>query len=178
MKKTGILLLLFCLQSVVAQKHITRSGTTSFKASVAAFEPIEAINKSSSAILTNDGNLAALLLVKGFHFKVALMQEHFNENYMDSDTYPKATFKGKLNSFSIDKLTSTSKFILEGILTIKGISKKITTDAFVVSKNGKIVFTTKFSVTPQEFGIKIPSIVRKKIAKNIHISIHYEFIKN
>ena len=169
--------MLLSIQTITAQKYFTRSGNTTFKASVEAFEPIEAVNKSTSAILTDSGEVAALLLVKGFHFKVALMQEHFNENYMDSDTYPKATFKGNLNQFSFDKMSSKTKFKLTGSLNIKGVSKEITTEAVVIKKGEKIIFTSEFKVTPKDFKITIPSIVSKKIAKSITIKIHYELIK-
>lgn len=169
--------MLLCLQSIVAQKFITRSGATTFKASVATFEPIEAINNSSSAIITSKGNVAALLLIKGFHFKVALMQEHFNENYMDSDDFPKATFKGMLKDFSLEKLKAIQQFSLEGILTIKGKTKDIKTEAIVLKQNGKLIFKSVFSVIPEEFGIKIPNIVRNKIAKEIQITIDYELVK-
>ena len=177
MKKTLLLITFLSIQTLVAQKYITRSGSTSFKASVETFEPIEAINKSSSAIITQNGDFAALLLIKAFHFKVAFMQEHFNENYMDSDKYPKATFKGKINNFSLDKLKSNSQFTLEGLLTIKGRQKKIHTKATLLLKDEKILLKTKFSITPKEFDIKIPSIVRNKIAKNILLTINYELSK-
>jgi len=177
MKKTLPFLLLFCLQSIVAQKYITRSGISTFKASVTAFEPIEAINKSSSAVINNKGDIAALLLIKGFHFNVALMQEHFNENYMKSDQFSTATFKGKLIGFSFEKLSTTKKYTLNGILTIKGIAKKIITEAVISMRNEKLNFRTTFSVTPQDFEIKIPTIVRKKIANDIIISVNYELAK-
>lgn len=166
--------MLLCLQTIAAQKYITRSGVTSFKASVAAFEPIEAVNKSSSAVINDKGDIAALLLVKGFHFKVALMQEHFNENYMDSYKFPKATFKGKIIDFSLEKLKTTQKFLLKGTLTIKGEKKEVQTKAIVVMNNRKLIIKTTFSIAPEDFKIKIPSIVRKKIAKEIQILINYE----
>lgn len=169
--------MLLCLQTIAAQKYITRSGITSFKASVAAFEPIEAINKSSSAVINDKGDIAALLLVKGFHFKVALMQEHFNENYMDSDEFSKATFKGKLVNFTLENLNTISKFSLDGRLTIKGKAKEIKTEAIIIKQDEKLIFKTTFSVAPEDFGIKIPGIVRKKIAKEIKISINYELAK-
>lgn len=177
MKKTLLLLMILCLQNISAQKYITRSGTTIFKASVAAFEPIEAINKSSSAVIKSNGEIAALLLIKGFHFKVALMQEHFNENYMESNEFPKASFKGRLVNFSLKTLNTTNQFSLNGILTIKGKKKKINTNATISMLNNKLMISTKFSVAPQDFGIKIPNIVRKKIAEEIQISIQYELTK-
>lgn len=172
------LVLLISVKNIIAQKYFTRTGETTFKASVEAFEPVEAINKSTTAILkVNTGEIAALLLVKAFHFDIALMQEHFNENYMDSDKFSKATFKGKVEDFNFENLSSNKAYILKGTLTIKGISKQLTTKAFFNKKGDKLILKSNFSVKPEEFDIKIPSIVRKKIAQKINISIQYEFTK-
>lgn len=165
-------------QNIMAQKYFTRTGTTHFKASVATFEPVEATNKSTTAILkTETGDVAAQLFVSAFQFKVALMQEHFNENYMDSDTYPKAIFRGKLQDFSMKNLSEEKEFLLKGTLTIKGKAKKINTKAKVFSKNKKLFLQTTFNVKPQDFNIEIPSIVRKKIAKEIKITVDYELVE-
>lgn len=177
MKKTFFLIAMISIQTLVAQKYITRSGMTSFKASVGSFESIEATTISSSSVLTSGGNIAALILIKGFHFKIALMQEHFNENYMESDEFPKATFKGELIGFSLKTLKNINSFSIEGVLTIKGKHKKIKTLATVIKQNKKLLLKTHFTVSPLDFGIKIPNIVRNKIAQKITISIHYEFNK-
>ena len=95
MKKIALILFLLISFSTFAQKYFTKTGNTQFKASVEAFEPVEATNNSTTAIINiNSGEIASLLFIKAFNFRVALMQEHFNENYMDSSTFPKATFKG------------------------------------------------------------------------------------
>jgi len=179
MKKILYMCLFFAVGTVTAQKYYTKTGQTDFKASVAAFEPVEAKSNSTTAVLKVDsGDLAALIFIKSFHFKVALMEEHFNENYMDSDKFPKATFKGKLEGFNMSDLSSTAKeYNLTGTLTVRGEKKEIATTA-KVSKNGeKIIIESFFSVKPQEFGIEIPSIVREKIAKEINISLNYELIE-
>ena len=108
MKYLLCLLLLVSVSSLQAQKYITKTGNTSFKASVETFEPVEATNESTTAVLNSEnGEIAALLFIKAFQFKVALMQEHFNENYMDSYQFPKATFKGKLVNFSTESLSES-----------------------------------------------------------------------
>ncbi len=171
-----ILILFFlCTQAVFSQKYFTRTGTTEFKASVDAFEPVAAINNSSTAILdTQNGKIASLLLIKAFRFRVALMQEHFNENYMDSDEYPKATFKGTIRSFNLNEINENITYKISGTLTVKGIDKLIETTGNVSRKGEKIVLTSSFSVSPKDFNIKIPGIVRDKIAQRINIGIHYE----
>jgi polyisoprenoid-binding protein YceI len=170
-----LLFFLILTQTISAQKYFTRAGTTEFKASIDAFEPVEAINKSSSAVLkTSTGDFAALLLIKAFKFKVALMQEHFNENYMDSDQYPRATFKGKINDFGINEINSIKEYTVEGVLSIRNIKKNVKTNAELLKKNGKIYIKATFQIEPQDFNIEIPKVVRKKIAKSINISIDYE----
>ncbi|CAM1361026.1 conserved exported hypothetical protein [Tenacibaculum litopenaei] len=171
------LLLFFTSQSMCAQKYFTRTGTTEFKASVDAFEPVEATSNSSSAILTNSGDFAAQVFINSFQFRVALMQEHFNENYMDSDSFPKATFRGKIQGFEGFDGSTMREYTLSGTLTIRGKTKKVTLPIRFTPNKGQWVLAGTFEVTAAEFGIEIPSIVRKKIAKNIRISIHYELSK-
>ncbi len=175
MKKTLIIAIVLLSQTIVAQKYFTRTGTTHFKASVEAFEAVEATNNSSTAIIkTTTGDFAVQLFISAFKFDVALMQEHFNENYMDSDQYPKATFRGRLEAFSLEDLSEGKEFPLKGTLTVRGKKKEINTIGKVCLKDDKIKIKTSFSVQPQDFDIKIPSIVRKKIAEHINIKLDYE----
>ena len=178
MKNLIILTILLFSQSIAAQKYFTRAGTTHFKASVDAFEPIEAINNSSSSILKVDtGDIAIQLFINAFQFKVALMQEHFNENYMESERYPKAVFRGKISGFTLEKIKKQQVFPLLGTLTIRGKKKDINTTATVFFQQNKIKLLSNFSLKPQDFNIKIPRIVRKKIANQINISINYELLQ-
>jgi len=179
MKKT--ITLIACLivtQAALSQTYYTRTGLTEFKASVEAFEPVEAKNNSTTAILkTQSGDVAAQLFINAFKFRVALMQEHFNENYMESNKYPKAVFRGKLNGFNFSELSGEQEFDLVGSLTIRGVKKEVSTKAKVQKDGDQLILTAAFSVQPQEFDIKIPSIVRKKIADKINIIINYALVE-
>ena len=179
MKKIALILFLLISFSTFAQKYFTKTGNTQFKASVEAFEPVEATNKSTTAIINiNSGEIASLLFVKAFNFRVALMQEHFNENYMDSSTFPKATFKGSISNFNFSNISSTEKkLLLKGILTVRGVEKEIETLATFSKKEDKLLMVTSFGVKPEDFNIKIPKIVSSKIAGTINISLAYDFIK-
>ncbi len=179
MKYLLCLFLLTAVTGLQAQKYITKTGNTSFKASVETFEPVEATNESTTAVLNSEnGEIAALLFIKAFQFKVALMQEHFNENYMDSDQFPKATFKGKLVDFSTENLSeSPSEFLLKGSLTIRGKEKQVELPLAVKHVDGCLVLDGSFTANPADFDISIPSIVRKKIAEKITIQLHYELKK-
>ncbi len=178
MKKTIYILFLFVGISAFSQKLYTKTGTTSFKASVEAFEPVEATNKSTTAVLnTKTGDIAALLFIKAFRFRVALMEEHFNENYMDSGKHPKGTFSGKLEGFNLSEISGEKEYPLSGTLTIRGVKKEIKTVAKFTKSDGKLRLQAAFTVTPQDFKIDIPSVVRKKIAKSINVSLDYALIE-
>ena len=178
MKKLYTLCFFFVAVSVFSQTYFTRSGNTDFKASVEAFEPVEAKNTSTTVILkTATGDIAAQLFINAFQFKVALMQEHFNENYMDSDKFPKAVFRGKLIDFDFANSTTEKEYKLTGTLTVRGIKKEINTTAKVILKEGKLFLDAKFIVEPQDFNIDIPSIVRKKIADKINVTLQYELVE-
>jgi len=180
MKKTALLLFLFigCFQ-VKAQKFSTKTGSLKFEASVASFEEVAAENKNTSAVLeTSSGEIAVLALIKGFRFKVALMEEHFNENYVESDKYPKATFKGKIEDFDVAKLSSSVKvFKISGDLTLHGKTKKINTTAKISKSGDKIVVIGNFDVKPEDFAIEIPKIVSKKVANVIQVTFNLSLSK-
>lgn len=173
MKKLVLLILsLFMGNIIFAQKIMTRTGQVKFEASVPAFEPVAAENNSVSAVLDkSNGEFAALALIKAFQFKVALMEEHFNENYIESSKYPKATFKGKIINFDASKLSVPKKYDLEGDLTIHGVTKKIKTAINLTPKEGKLYLSNTFTVKAQDFNIKIPSIVKSKVSEDVNITV-------
>ena len=178
MKKILLLICVLSFNGIVAQKYFTKTGLTEFKASVEAFESVEAKNNSTSVVLkANTGDIAALLFIKAFRFKVALMEEHFNENYMDSDKHPKATFRGKIADFNFDAISENTEYTISGTLTVRGVKKEVTTVGSFSRKGEKLYLKAVFTVKPQDFDIHIPSVVRKKIAKSINITLDYELIK-
>lgn len=180
MIKKLLFLVLFINLTVSAQnKYLTKTGTINFEASMASFEEVKGINKSVTAILNADtGALAALVFVKGFRFKNALMEEHFNENYAESDTYPKATFKGDISNFSLNKLQQDKTLTLDGTLTFHGKSKAINgIELTINTSENTISLNGEFSVLASDFDIKIPKVVRNKVSKNIVISFNLDLKK-
>lgn len=174
MKKFLLLLAFFvATQNVFAQKMITRSGEIKFEASMPAFEEVAAKNNTVSAILEqSNGEIAVLALIKAFKFKAPLMEEHFNENYMESSQFPKATFKGKIVNFDASKLSSKKmEYDLEGDLTIHGVTKKVKTKIALIQNGAKLSLASALVVKAKDFNIAIPSLVKNKIAEDIAISI-------
>jgi len=179
MKKIALLVFLTILgNTVFAQKMITRTGKVIFEASMPSFEEVKATNNSVSCILNLEtGDLAALVLIKSFKFKAPLMEEHFNENYMESTLFPKATFKGTILNFDGKNLPkSNATYDLDGDLTIHGVTKKIKTKINVVYNSGKMNITSGFDIKPQDYKIEIPNLVKNKIAKNINTTLNFELV--
>lgn len=177
MKKRSIFfILLLSTVSVFSQKLTTRSGEIKFEASMPALEEVAAKTNSASCVLDqSNGDIAALVLVKSFKFKVPLMEEHFNENYIESSKFPKATFKGKIINYDKSK-TGKTTYDLEGDMTIHGVTKKVLTKILVENKNGKVETKSSFSVKAEDYNIKIPNLVKNKIAKNVTIDCFFSLV--
>lgn len=178
MTKFLIYLLLFLFSSVLSSqnKYFTKTGNIVFKASVPSFEEVKATNNTVTSIFNiRTGEIAALALVKAFRFKVALMEEHFNENYAETYKFPKTTFTGVINDFSFETLTENNqKYKLSGKLTFHGKTVKINSISNISQKNDTIFITTKFIVKPEDFDIKIPKLVRKKVADTVTTEIKFK----
>ena len=154
-------------------KYMTKSGSMSFEASQPSFEPIEATHSAVSALLNADtGELAVLALVRGFRFPLALMEEHFNENYIESHQYPKTSFKGSILNFNSNSLSNQPRTVqLTGELSMHGVTKPISVSATITQSDEQITLTSSFSVKTSDFGIKIPSLVRKQIDENVQVEV-------
>ena len=165
--------LIFGVSGLQAQKYFTKSAQLSFF-SEAPMEKIEAHNKTSTCVLDLEtGKMEFATLIKGFKFEKALMQEHFNENYMESDKFPKATFKGEIQGYS--KINPNEdknhEVTVVGKMTIHGVTKDVTAKGTIASKGGKISLTSNFNIDVADYQIEIPSLVKDKIAKSILIKV-------
>lgn len=172
-KKLISLLLILCVSGFAQTKLVSKTGKIIFEASVPAFEEVKAKNESVTVILnTATGEIASLALIKGFRFKVALMEEHFNENYMESDTYPKATFKGRIENFDFSKLTATAKdYTIKGKLEMHGKTKDITITARIKKSGDGVAIDSDFTLNSDDFAIEIPSVVSKKLSKKVAVKL-------
>ncbi len=175
-----VIVFLFFFGIVSAQqKYSTKTGVLQFEASVPSFEEVKAKNSNASAILnTSNGEFASLALIQGFRFKVALMEEHFNENYMESSKYPKAVVKGTLEGFSLEKLSgSVSEFILKGTITVHGVTQPLKTPVKIKLADDVMELQAEFSLKPEQFEIKIPKIVSNKIAEEVFVMAMFSLSK-
>jgi hypothetical protein len=174
MKKILFILLSVGLFQVAgAQKYISKTGHI-WIYSYTPMEEIEGHNRQVVSILDPvSGDLQYTLLVKSFEFRVALMQEHFNENYMESDKLPKSSFKGKITNLNkIDfKKDGIYPAEVSGELTIHGVANPVSTTGTIEVKGPSITARAKFTVSPKDYNIIIPSLVENKIAKTIDVNV-------
>ena len=157
-------------------KYFTRTGHISFF-SEANLENIEAHNHQGTCILNREnGEIALSVLMKGFEFEKALMQEHFNENYVESHKFPKSTFKGKIVDFDQVKIQDNGKYNVkvEGELTIHGETKKVISDGTLEVSGNTISANTSFPVTVKDYKIKIPKTVINNIAEVVEVKVELE----
>jgi len=175
MKTLYILLICLFLVSVTnaQERFLTKNGMISFFSKT----PIEDIKAENNQVLSivdvSNGQMAIAILMKSFMFEKALMQEHFNENYVESDKYPKATFKGDVLDF--DKIGgSETATTIKGNLTIHGVTNETTIEAVIKKTVDLLEITGDFFINLSDFDVKIPSIVQNKISQKIKVSFRFQ----
>ena len=177
MKKISFIILCIISISAHAQKYYTKNGSVSFY-SKATVEDIQATNNQAlSVVNVATGDIQFSLLNTGFHFEKALMEEHFNEDYMESPKYPKSTFKGKITNLSEINFTKDGTYntTVTGDLMIHGVTNKVTAGGTITIKNGAISASSKFNIKLADYKISIPSVVKNNIAETIAITVSCSF---
>jgi hypothetical protein len=157
-------------------KYISKNAYISFYSSTSMEDILGESNEAVTILNAETGEIAFQALMTTFHFKRALMEEHFNENYMESTKFPKAKFSGKIEGFSKEMLKNpASEVKVTGTMSVHGVDKTITIPVKFGIENSKLVGTAKFKVTPEDYGIAIPSLVRDKIAKQMEVTVKAEY---
>jgi len=172
MKKLILLLVLgACSRAGFGQVYFSRTAFVGFYSTT----PLEEIKGENNQVLVavdlSKKTIAFTALLKGFIFPKELMQEHFNENYVESDRYPKTSFSGGFTGDVDPSREGRYPIMVKGQLTLHNIVREIVTPAVIEVKGGQIIATTKFLVTPEDFHIEIPGIVRNKIAKEVTVDV-------
>jgi polyisoprenoid-binding protein YceI len=166
-----------CGTSMAQSKYIDRAGKASFF-SAALIEDIEAHNDQAVSLVDiESGELVASMLMKSFNFRKALMQEHFNENYVESNKYPKATFKGKITNIDAFEISKNGKYTwnIDGDITIHGVTRRISLTANASVENGTIKAQSVFPLVVKDFKIEIPRLVRNNIAEELEVTVSFNF---
>lgn len=157
------------------QKYFTKNGEIRFDATAPSSpEKIEAVNRSGTCVVDiQSGNMQFAVLIKGFSFERALMEEHFNENYMESGKYQKSEFKGDLKDIGKMDINKEGTYTLKvkGVLTLHGVSRDVETEARLQVTGGKIKASAAFTVALADYNISIPGLVADKVGKTAKISV-------
>ena len=154
-------------------KYFTKDGNISFY-SKAAVEDIEATNKKVTCVVdAATGQMEFTMLIRAFEFEKELMKEHFNENYMESEKFPKSTFKGTIENASAVKWTVDGTYPVKvtGKLTMHGVTKDISTAGNFTVKGGKVVGKSEFVVALADYDIKVEKAYTSKIADKIKVTV-------
>lgn len=168
-------LLMICLsvQLVNAQKYKLDKSLINFYSS-APLEDITANNTKTTSIFDADkAEIVFSVPIQEFQFEKALMQEHFNEKYMESDKYPRSTFQGKIVSFN--KSSAEQQVIAKGKLTIHGVTREVEIPGTIKLQGNIIEMNTKFIVKLEDYKIKIPAILWKNIAEEIEVTANFVY---
>ena len=176
MKKIIVIMTLVALTGIAfGQKYKTTTGSISFY-SKASLEDIEAKNNQVTGLLDASTNgLAFIVLVKSFEFDKALMQTHFNDNYMESDKYPKSTFEGKFTN-DVDYTKSGAQNVnVSGKLTIHGVVKDVTATGTLMVSGTNITLKSSFKIKLEDYGIKNDKV--KNIASEIEVNVNTTLAK-
>ncbi|MES2701462.1 MAG: YceI family protein [Bacteroidota bacterium] len=170
-----IALMLVSAPAVFAQKYMTRTARISFNATAPKSpENIEAINNEVANIVdAKSGDIVFQVPVKSFKFQRALMQEHFNENYMESDKFPRSEFKGKISNMSDVNFAKDGTYnaTATGRLTIHGVTKEVNVPGTVTVKGSSAKLKAKFVVKLSDYNVSVPSVVADKVGKEATIML-------
>ena len=172
------ILSLAILQMALAQgKFLTSDGYIRFF----SHTPIEDItaenNKVSGVIDAATGEVAIIVRMTEFRFEKKLMQEHFNENYVESEKFPKATFNGTITDNQVVDYSTPGSYRVqvEGEMNIHGVTQKIQSGGTIEVTAEGIVTRAVFMLNPEDYDIRIPGVVRRNIAEEMEVTVNMTF---
>ena len=178
---TKAFILIFSLLTLLtyqatAQKMITQESTVSFYSDAVLEDITATTNKAQGIMNLENGEFYFRIPISSFAFEQELMREHFNENYMESEKYPYATFKGKLADFDKAQLSGISQtYQANGELMIHGVSMPRTIPVTIIGDINALSVQGDFQVLLEDFKIDIPRLLFQKIAERIDIKVSAQF---
>ena len=169
-----LVLLLFLFNIAFAQQYMSKDGNVHFF-SEALIENIEAENNTVAGIIdVASGEFAFRVKIEDFNFEKSLMQEHFNENYMESERYPFATFTGFMTDFQDLDLSYKQVVQVRGQMTMHGVNQYVNVEARVWMQDEELHLISKFAVKLADYQIDIPKIVMYNIADEVVVTIQMQ----
>ncbi len=176
MKRIALILGLFLTLGANAQKYKATESHIRFF-SDAPIEDIEAINKDASSVMDLEtGNMVFSVPIKSFTFEKSLMQEHFNENYLESDKYPKCLFLGTMNTTDLSE--GENEVTVSGTMNLHGVKKEMSATGTMTKSGDKIEAEAVFTVLLEDYKIKIPRALFHNIAEEIEVTVKFTYEPN
>ena len=173
-----LVLLMFLFNIAFAQQYMSKEGSVHFF-SEALMENIEAENNTVAGIIdVPSGEFAFRVKIEDFNFAKSLMQEHFNENYMESERYPFATFTGFMTDFQDLDLSDKQVIQVRGQMTMHGVNQSVNVEASVWMHDDELHLISKFGVKLADYQIDIPKIVMYNIAEEVVVTIQMQLSKD
>ena len=168
-KRILAVLIISWSHDLLAQSYQSMESEVTFFSS-APMEDIKATNKKATSLYNSaTGAIAFVVPIQGFQFRKSLMQQHFNENYLESDKYPNATFEGKVIGFDPNN-SGVQEAVAEGTMTIHGVAKKVKINGQISKTAGGLKIETKFPIKVADYDIEIPRVVFYNIAEVVEVT--------
>lgn len=174
-----MLYILFSANAVAQNRYFTRTGKVYFL-SDAPLEKIDAKNSQATSVFdASTGQFEFAVLMKAFEFEKALMMEHFHENYVESDKYPKSVFKGVITDVAKINFTKEGVYpvLYKGTLMLHGVTKEIEGKGTFTVKGGKVIGHSDFSILLSDYKIEIPGLVKEKVSNAVKIVVDASYDK-
>ncbi|MBK9639457.1 MAG: YceI family protein [Bacteroidetes bacterium] len=174
-----VMFVLFSAHADAQNRYFTRTGKVYFL-SDAPLEKIDAKNSQATSVFdATSGQFEFAILMKAFEFEKALMMEHFHENYVESDKYPKAVFKGVISNIAKVDCTKDGVYpvMYKGTLMMHGVTKEMEGKGVFTVKDGKIVAHSDFVILLSDYKIEIPSLVKEKVSNEVKIVVDANYAK-
>ena len=173
MKKLILGLAIICSITLNAQMFKGKADASSVSFfSKSPLEDIEAINKNPVIVFNSaTGDMQSAIVMTKFKFKAALMEEHFNENYVESEKYPSAVFKGKVNEKIDLSKDGENKVTVTGKMDMHGVTKDVTLEGTITKKGNDLMVNCTFKIKVADYNIKVPSLYVKNIAEVVDVTV-------
>jgi polyisoprenoid-binding protein YceI len=171
--KIIILLLAFCPFLVQGQKVTLKKSTVTFFSDAAIEDITASTTKTAGIIDLSKAEFAFSVPIKEFEFEKSLMKEHFNEKYMETDKFPKATFVGSIRNYHSG--TESQQVKATGKLTIHGVTKDIEIPATMKKSGDTYKVDAKFMIRLEDYNIEIPQLLFQNIAEAVEVTVDFNF---
>ncbi len=158
---------------VYSQKYTSSESMIKFF-SEAPLENIDAVNNEARSIFdASTGDIVFSVPIESFEFEKKLMQEHFNENYLETEKYPKSTLKATIKDWSGTK--GLSQVVAVGELTIHGVTNQVEINGEINYADDQVEVSAVFPVRLEDYKVKIPKAVFYNIAEEVEVTVQFTY---